>query len=133
MTANYLPSITLAELWERTSAAGNRYFAGYLGGLSIALLCDGEREHPTRPGETVVVWRLVAQERPVAARRSPQKRDPAPAGRVAPPEPGSRSGAASGGLRRVPARESAAARRDRAAAETVERLGAGDLNDPIPF
>src|SRR5688572_28293563 len=56
------PSITLAELWERTSQHGNTYFAGFWGHLSVALLFDGERPHPTRPGEVVKVWRLVAQE-----------------------------------------------------------------------
>jgi hypothetical protein len=86
------PSIVLAELWERQSAKGNQYFSGYWGGLQVALLKDGERPHPTRPDETVVVWRLVAQERqprdavPKAAARPPG-REEAPA---APTKPGLR-------------------------------------------
>src|SRR4051812_23631828 len=57
------PSLTLLELWERQSARSNTYFSGYWGNLSVALLRDGERPHPTRPGEVIVVWRLVASER----------------------------------------------------------------------
>jgi hypothetical protein len=72
----------LAELWERESKAGNLYFSGFMGGLQLALLRDGERPHPTRPDETIVVWKLVAQERQPAAPRkasaSPPERDAAP-------------------------------------------------------
>jgi hypothetical protein len=84
------PSITLLELWERQSSKGNQYFSGYWGNLSVALLRDGERPHPTRPDETITVWRLVASERqpreaaPKAAARPPE-RDPAPGPPVAQP------------------------------------------------
>jgi hypothetical protein len=54
------PSLVLAKLWERTSRHGNQHFAGFWGGLSVALLRDGERPHPTRPDETVVVWSRLA-------------------------------------------------------------------------
>jgi hypothetical protein len=57
------PSILLAELWERESKHGNVYYSGFWGNLSVALLQDGERPHPTRPDETIVVWKLVASER----------------------------------------------------------------------
>jgi hypothetical protein len=85
MSYDRAPSITLLELWERRSAKNNLYFSGFLGGLQVALLRDGERPHPTRPDETVVVWRLVAQEReprdgPRKAPASPSERDPGPAG-----------------------------------------------------
>jgi hypothetical protein len=90
MSYDRAPSITLLELWERRSAKNNLYFSGFLGGLQVALLRDGERPHPTRPDETVVVWRLVASERqprdavPKAAARPPE-RDPAPGPPVAQP------------------------------------------------
>jgi hypothetical protein len=76
------PSIVLAELWERQSAKGNQYFSGFMGAVSLALLRDGERPHPTRPDETIVVWRLVAQERQPAAPKPaarPPERDASPA------------------------------------------------------
>ena len=78
------PSILLAELWERQSAKGNQYFSGYWGNLSVALLRDGERPHPTRPDEVITVWRLVASERqprPAAQKppASPPERDAVPA------------------------------------------------------
>jgi hypothetical protein len=72
------PSITLAELWERTSQHGNTYFAGFWGHLSVALLFAGERPHPTRPGEVVKVWRLVAQEQ--------ERREGVPKPPASPPE-----------------------------------------------
>ena len=50
------PSILLAELWERESKHGNVYYSGFWGNLSVALLRDGERPHPTRPDETITVW-----------------------------------------------------------------------------
>jgi hypothetical protein len=78
------PSILLAELWERESKHGNVYYSGFWGNLSVALLRDGERPHPTRPDETITVWKLVAQERqprPAAQRppTSPPERDAPPA------------------------------------------------------
>src|SRR5690348_3551322 len=60
--------VKLAELWERTSARGTRYFSGFLGDAQILMFDGGEREHPTRPGETVHVWRLMVQERDPARR-----------------------------------------------------------------
>ena len=51
------------ELWERTSATGNRYFSGYLGTSQALLFLEGEKPHPTRPDETVVLWDLLVQER----------------------------------------------------------------------
>jgi hypothetical protein len=77
MTYEHKPSVVLCELWERQSARSNTYFAGFWGGLQVALLRDGERPHPTRPDETVVVWRLVAQERePREGRQKPPARPP---------------------------------------------------------
>jgi hypothetical protein len=57
------PSVLLAELWERRSGQGSTCFAGFMGNLAVALLHDGERVHPSRPGEKVTVRQLVAQER----------------------------------------------------------------------
>jgi hypothetical protein len=65
--------VKLAELWERTSARGTRYFSGFLGDAQILMFDGGERGHPTRPEETVHVWRLMVQERDPA--RRPQARD----------------------------------------------------------
>src|SRR3982750_1222563 len=55
--------VKLAELWERASAKGTRYFSGFMGDAQVLLFDGGERPHPTRPGETVHVWRLMVQER----------------------------------------------------------------------
>jgi hypothetical protein len=118
------PSILLAELWERESSRGNVYFSGYWGNLSVALLRDGERPHPTRPDETITVWKLVAQERqprPAAQRpaASPPERDAPPAApgaqqprapaRVLGPRSGRSGAKASGPGRRGSRRRSPAA------------------------
>src|SRR5690349_24327704 len=65
--------VKLAELWERTSARGARYFSGFMGDAQVLLFDGGEKPHPTKPGETVHVWRLMVQERDPA--RRPQARD----------------------------------------------------------
>jgi hypothetical protein len=141
MSYNSGPSIVLAELWERQSAKGNQYFSGYWGGLQVALLKDGERPHPTRPEETITVWRLVAQERQPrdAASRPPAKPPereeasaaPPPPPRETPPSAGARPEAPKRPLRR----ESETARRERVAGEiaTAYGLGEGDPDDALPF
>jgi hypothetical protein len=70
MTADRKPMVKLTELWERTSAAGNRYFTGFLGTSQVLLFDAGEQPHPTRPDETVHVWNLLVQERDQAPRPS---------------------------------------------------------------
>src|SRR3954447_19810347 len=65
--------VKLAELWERTSARGARYFSGFLGDAQVLLFDGGEKPHPTKPGEVVHVWRLMVQERDPS--RRPQARD----------------------------------------------------------
>src|SRR3954451_7644693 len=65
--------VKLAELWERTSAKGTRYFSGFLGDTQVLLFDGGEKPQPTKPDETVHVWRLMVQERDPA--RRPQARD----------------------------------------------------------
>src|SRR3954465_14977114 len=65
--------VKLAELWERTSARGTRYFSGFMGGCQVLMFDGGEQPHPTREGETVHVWRLMVQEHDPA--RRPQARD----------------------------------------------------------
>src|SRR5689334_20803713 len=81
--------VKLAELWERTSARGARYFSGFMGDAQVLLFDGGEKPHPTKPGETVHVWRLMVQERDPARRpeRRPQSPDPGDraANRSAPP------------------------------------------------
>jgi hypothetical protein len=64
------PMVGLTELRERTSAAGNRYFSGYLGTSQVLLFDGGEQPHPTRPDEMVHVWNLLVQERDQATRPS---------------------------------------------------------------
>ena len=63
--------VKLAELWERISAKGTRYFSGYLGDTQILMFDAGEKPHPTRPGERVHAWRLMVQERDPARRPAP--------------------------------------------------------------
>jgi hypothetical protein len=129
------PSIVLCELWERESKAGRQYFSGYLGNLSVALLYDGEREHPTRPGEVVKVWRLVAQERqprPTAQKppASPPECDPGPAAPAAP----SSAGVCPEASQRLQRREGARARQERVSAEIARGYGLeADPDDPLPF
>src|SRR3954449_5398898 len=67
--------VKLAELWERTSARGTHYFSGFLGDAQILLFDVGERPHPTRPDETVHVWRLMVQERDPARRPGTNSRN----------------------------------------------------------
>jgi hypothetical protein len=130
------PSITLLELWERQSSKGNQYFSGYWGNLSVALLRDGERPHPTRPDETVIVWKLVAQERQPRdgaqkAPASPPERDASPA---PPTAAASSAGARPDGPRQSYRRESRAAQRERVSAEIASAYGLeSDPDDPIPF
>jgi hypothetical protein len=127
------PSLVLAELWERQSSKGNAYFSGFMGNVSVALLRDDERPHPTRPGETVTVWKLVAQERdrPPKPRQNPPGRDPGPPGRGNEPRA---AGAPPGGSGRPYQHESDAARRERVALEIAREHGLErDPNDPIPF
>ena len=71
-----LPTLQLAELWERTSGRGRLYYVGFLGGPEVALIRAGEHPHPTRPDETVIVWRLMAKERrrPIPGRRATARR-----------------------------------------------------------
>ena len=138
MTYNSEPSIVLAELWERESAKGNQYFSGYWGNLSVALLYSGEREHPTRPGEVVKVWRLVGQERqprPAAQKppASPPERDEAPMPPAAPAAAGVRPGAPQRPQRRYRP-EVKAAQRERVSAEIASSYGLErDPDDPLPF
>jgi hypothetical protein len=55
--------VKIATLWERVSAKGRRYFSGFLGDAQLLMFDAGERDHPTRPGEKVHVWRLMVAER----------------------------------------------------------------------
>jgi hypothetical protein len=134
------PSLVLCELWQRESSRGNVYFSGFLGGLSVALLRDGERPHPTRPDETIVVWKLLLQERqprPAAQKpaASPPERDEAPMpAKQAPAVAGARPGGSQPPQRRYRP-EGKAAQRERVSAEIASGygLGEGDPDDPLPF
>jgi hypothetical protein len=68
--------VKVAELWQRKSAKGTVYFSGFMGDAQLLLFKDGARPHPTKPDETVVVWKLFVQERdpskrPAARRQAP--------------------------------------------------------------
>ena len=129
------PSLVLCELWERESKAGRQYYSGFMGNLQLTLLRDGEREHPTRPGEVVKVWRLVGQERqprPAAQKppASPPERDAPPAPPAAPSSAGARPEAS----QRLQRREGARARQERVSAEIARGYGLeADPDDEIPF
>jgi hypothetical protein len=71
--------VKLADLWQRKSAKGTTYFSGYLGDCQLLVFKDGEKPHPTKPDETVIVWKLLVQERDPARRpqgKREQRRDP---------------------------------------------------------
>ena len=70
MTTDRKPIVKLCEVWERTSAAGNRYFSGFLGASQLLMFDDGEHDHPTKPGEKVRVWKVLLQERDPSPRPS---------------------------------------------------------------
>ena len=55
--------VKLADLWQRKSAKGATYFSGFMGNAQVLLFKQGEKPHPTRPDETVIVWSLLVQER----------------------------------------------------------------------
>jgi hypothetical protein len=138
MSYEHKPSVVLCELWERESSRGNVYFSGFLGNLSVALLYDGERPHPTREGEVVRVWRLVASERqpreaaPKAAAKPPE-RDGPPAAAQGPSDAGARPEASQRPQRRYRP-EGKAAQRERVSAEIASSYGLeADPDDPLPF
>jgi hypothetical protein len=64
--------VKLADLWQRKSAKGTVYFSGFMGDCQLLLFKEGEKPHPTKPDETVIVWKLLVQERDPA--RRPQQR-----------------------------------------------------------
>jgi hypothetical protein len=55
--------VKLADMWQRKSAKGATYFSGFMGDCQVLMFKDGEKPHPTRPDETVIVWKLLVQER----------------------------------------------------------------------
>src|SRR3954452_15905369 len=118
--------VKLAELWERTSGRGTRYFSGFMGGCQVLMFDGGEQPHPTKPGEMVHVWRLMVQERDLA--RRPQARDAGgPAKPSAPPSArgdgwrGSQYRRPANGARRAPAADDGAFHEDNL--EDIGRAG----------
>ena len=69
MTADRKPMVKLTEVWERTSSKGNVYYSGFLGASQLLIFRDGERPHPSRPDETIIVWKVLLQERDQAPRQ----------------------------------------------------------------
>jgi len=132
------PSVVLAELWERRSAKNNLYFSGFMGAVSVVLLRDGERPHPSRPNEVITVWKLLVQERqprPAAQKppASPPERDEAPMPPAAPAAAGARPGAPQRPQRRYRP-EGVRARQERVSAEIASSYGLEhDPDDPLPF
>jgi hypothetical protein len=55
--------VKLADMWQRKSAKGATYFSGFMGDCQVLMFKDGEKPHPTRSDETVIVWKLLVQER----------------------------------------------------------------------
>jgi hypothetical protein len=58
--------VKLADMWQRKSAKSAKsatYFSGFMGDCQVLMFKDGEKPHPTRPDETVIVWKLLVQER----------------------------------------------------------------------
>jgi len=107
----YPPRVLLAELTERTSAAGNRYVSGWLGKARIIGFW-GDAEN--RDGNPTTVLRLFVQE----PDQKPQERQERQPGR----SPASAS----------PRCQEA---RQRAAFDAQRRHddGLANLNDPIPY
>ena len=64
--------VKITDMWERISAKGAKYYSGYAGPVQYLMFDGGEQPHPTRPEETVHVWRLLVQERDPAKRPAPK-------------------------------------------------------------
>jgi hypothetical protein len=60
------PRVKLMTLWQRTSARGNPYFAGYLGGCGVVMFKDDQAE--LKPG-CEAVWNIFLEERADSERR----------------------------------------------------------------
>lgn len=75
MTGERKPMVKLTEVWERTSKSGNVYYSGFLGASQLLIFRDGERPHPSRPDETIVVWKVLLQERDQATRQQAPTRN----------------------------------------------------------
>jgi hypothetical protein len=76
------PMLRAAGLWRKTSAAGNEYFAGRLGGVKIVILSNRDRgEDETQPTHHLYFAdRAPRQENaaPATPRRSYPRRAPYP-------------------------------------------------------
>jgi hypothetical protein len=107
----YAPRVLLAELTERTSAAGNRYVSGFLGKARIIGLW-GEGED--RDGNATTVLRLFVQE---PEQHNPERQD----------RPGSTPPAA------AERRREQRTQRSEAAAQARHEQAMQTLNDPIPL
>ena len=57
------PTVTWPSCGSAPAPAGAATSRASWAARQVLLFDAGEREHPTRPGETVHVWRLVLQER----------------------------------------------------------------------
>lgn len=64
MSEKYAPSITATKLYERTSAKGNSYFSGRLGGLRVAITKTAEVDESGNP-----IWLLRLSEAPPYSRQ----------------------------------------------------------------
>lgn len=60
--------VKVCSVWERTSARGSRYLSGFWGDCQVVGFFKGEKQHPTRPDETVLVWEIFLQEKDPARR-----------------------------------------------------------------
>lgn len=70
------PKILLCQLWQRTSAKGNTYLAGYLGKASVVAF---KSEDGVLPDGVSAIWSVYVS----PGREAPPKNRP-PAGRMGP-------------------------------------------------
>ncbi len=68
MSEKHAPSFTAAKLYERTSAKGNQYLTGRLGGVRLAIIKTTDTDESGNP-----IWLLRMSEAPAYA--PPQQRD----------------------------------------------------------
>jgi hypothetical protein len=72
MTGQPPRMVKLCDLWQRKSAKGAVYFSGFMGDCQVLMFKEGKKPHHNKPGEEVIVWRLLVQERDPNRRPKPE-------------------------------------------------------------
>ncbi|WP_276199678.1 hypothetical protein [Chelatococcus sp. XZ-Ab1] len=138
MSYDHPPRHEWIRLTEFVSARGNRYFAGYVGGLKFVLLADPDAE-PARGG--IMSWILSVQPSPNGLRPAERRTSPLPDQPGASSSPPQQAGGApearppetsSPVEPRAPRRRTSGSQEARARA-ALEQLDDRPLNDEIPF